>query len=65
MAARIKSVITVGNPALFSQPGLVIPNHQGDVNLLLQNCSEVDMEIPRCTANEFLENLQNYTLKQI
>jgi hypothetical protein len=54
MAAGIKSVTTVGNPdypALFSQPGLVVPNHQGDV----------DIKIPRCTATAFLENLQNYT----
>jgi hypothetical protein len=40
MAAGIQSVTTIGNPdfpALFSQPGLVEPNHQGDVTLLLQN----------------------------
>ena len=64
MAAGIKSVTTVGNPdypAIFSQPGLVVPNHQGDVTLLLQNCSDVDMEIRRCTAIGFLENLQNNT----
>jgi hypothetical protein len=68
MAAGIQSVTTIGNPdfpALFSQPGLVEPNHQGDVTLLLQNCSDVDIEIPRCTAIGFLENLQNETFKQI
>jgi hypothetical protein len=50
MAAGLKSVTTIGNPnypALFSQPGLVIPNHQGDVTILLQNCGDVHMEIPR------------------
>ena len=26
---------------------------------MLQNCSNVDMEIPRCTAMGFLENLKN------
>ena len=62
MAAGIKSVTTIGNPdypALFSQPGLVIPNHQGDVTIKLQNCGYVDMEIPRCTTIGYLENLQN------
>jgi hypothetical protein len=64
MAAGIKSVTTVGSPeypALFSQPGLVVPDHQGDITILLQNCGDVDMEIPRCTAIRFLENLQNDT----
>ncbi len=68
MAAGIQSATTVGNPdfpALFSQPGLVEPNHQGDATLILQNCSDVDIEIPRCTAIGFLENLQNDTFKQI
>jgi hypothetical protein len=50
MAAGIKSVTTVRNPdfpALFSQPELVVPNHQGDVTRLLQNCSDVDMGAQR------------------
>ncbi len=62
MAAGIQSVTTIGNPdfpALFLQPGVVIPNHQGDVTLLLQNCSDVGMEIPRCKAIGFLENFKN------
>jgi hypothetical protein len=47
----------VGNPdypAIFSQPGLVVPNHQADFTMLLQNC-DVDLEIPRCTAIGFLK----------
>jgi hypothetical protein len=38
MAAEIKSVTTVDNPdypALFSQPGLVVPNYEGDFTILL------------------------------
>jgi hypothetical protein len=53
MAAGIKSVATVKNPdypALFSQPGSVVPNQQDDIIILLQNYSDVDMGIPRCTA---------------
>ena len=41
MAAGLKSVSTIGNldfPQIFAQPGLVIPNHQGDVTVLMQNC---------------------------
>jgi hypothetical protein len=58
MAAGIKSITTVGNPdypALFLQPGLVVPNHQSDVTIIMQNCGHVDMEIPRCTAIGFLD----------
>ena len=68
MAAGLKWVTTIGNPdypALFSQPGLVVPNHQGDVTILLQNCGDVDMEIPRCTAIGYLENLQHNSYKEI
>jgi hypothetical protein len=30
-----------------------------------QNCGDVDMEIPRCKAIGFVENLQNNTFKEI
>ena len=59
---------TVGNndfPGLFAQPGLVVPNHQGDVTILLQNCTDVDMEIPRCTVIGFIENLTNEEFNEI
>ncbi len=68
MAARLKSVTTIGNtdyPALFSQPGLAVPNYQGDITILLQNCGDVDIEIPRCTAIGYLENLQNKSFNEI
>jgi hypothetical protein len=59
MAAWLKSVITIGNPdypALFPQPGLVVPNHEGDVTILLQNFGDVEIEIPRCTAIGYLSS---------
>ncbi len=62
MAAGFKSVSTIGNidhPQLFAQPGLVIPDHQGDMTIMLQNMSDVDIEIPRCTTIGFIENLNN------
>jgi hypothetical protein len=68
MAAGLKSVTTIGipdYPALFAQPGLVVPNHQGDVTVLLQNCGDVEIEIPRCTAIGYLENLQNKSSNEI
>jgi hypothetical protein len=43
------SVSTIGNidhPQLFAQPGLVIPDHQGDKTIMLPNMSDVDIEIP-------------------
>ena len=68
MAAGIKSVSTIGNPdfpQIFSQPGLVTPNHQGDVTLILQNCSNQAIEIPRGTSLGFIENLGNTEFGQI
>ena len=62
MAAGLKTVSTIGNldfPQLFAQPGLVVPNHQGDVVIMLQNCSSVDITIPRDTVIGFIENLDH------
>ena len=68
MAAGLKCVTTIGNldfPMLFAQPGLVIPSHQGDVTIMLQNCSDQDIEIPRNTTLGYLENLKNEYFKEI
>ena len=46
MAAGFKSVSTIANPdfpQLFPHPGLVVPDHQGDVTIMLQNCGTTDM----------------------
>ena len=62
MAAGLKCVTTIGNldfPMLFAQPGLVVPNHQRDVTIMLQNCSDQDIEIPRNTTLGYIENLNN------
>jgi dUTPase len=32
---------------LFAQPALVSPDHQGQVVLILQNCGNEDITIPR------------------
>jgi hypothetical protein len=67
MAAGLKSVSTIGNldfPQIFAQPGLVIPNHQGDVTIQLQNCSDVDITIPRDTVIGYIENLKKNASKK-
>ena len=49
MVAGLKCGTTIRNldfPMLFAQPGLVVPNHQ-DVTIMLQNCSDQDIEIPK------------------
>ena len=66
MAAGLKCVTTIGNldfPMLFSQPGLVVPNHQGDVTIMLH--SDQDIEIPRNTTLGYLENLKNKEFNKI
>jgi transposase InsO family protein len=68
MAAGFKSISTIANsdfPQVFSQPGLVVPDHTGDVTLILQNCSSQDIEIPRGTTMGFIENLSNQEFEQI
>ena len=44
-------------PLLSGGPGLVVPDHAGHVTVLVQNCSPVDMEIPRNTVIGELENI--------
>ena len=67
-ANGLNCVATIGNldfPMLFAQPGLVVTNHQDDVTIILQNCSEQDIEIPRNTTLGYLENLKNECLNNI
>ena len=62
MADGIKSLSTIGNPdfsQIFSQLGLMEPDHKWDVQLILQNWSYEDIEIPGGTTLGFIENLQN------
>jgi hypothetical protein len=40
-------------------PGLVVSDHQGDVTIMQQNMSDVDIEIPQCTTIGLIENLNN------
>ena len=68
MAAGFKSVTTVGNPqfpGLFALPGLVVLDHQGDVTIHLQNCTDSDMELPRNTIIGSIENLSHPDFREI
>ncbi len=43
-------------PQLSGGPGWVVPNHAGQVTMVVQNCSPVDLHIPRGTKMGVLEN---------
>ncbi len=42
---------------LSGGPGWVVPNHTGQVTMVVQNCSPVDLHIPRGTKMGMLENI--------
>ncbi len=44
-------------PQLGGVPGWVVPNHAGQVTMVVQNCSPVDKHIPRGTKMGILENI--------
>ncbi len=35
------------HPKIMAPPGIVVPDHFGNVNLILQNCSDDDLNIQR------------------
>jgi hypothetical protein len=46
-------------PYLFAEPGLISPDHQGQMMLILQNCSNEDIIIPRCSIFGCIENVKS------
>jgi hypothetical protein len=44
-------------PQLSGGPGWLVPNHAGQVTMVVQNCSPVDLHIPRGTKMGVLENI--------
>jgi hypothetical protein len=44
-------------PQLSDGPGWVVPNHAGQVTMVVQNCSPVDLHIQRGTKMGILENI--------
>ena len=62
MLNGLKAVSTVASPdfpSLFAQPGLVCPNAQGCGTILLQNCGDSDITLPRCKNIAFIESLSD------
>ena len=41
-------------PVLYEASGLMVPNHHGDIAIMLQNCSCQNIEIPRNATMGFL-----------
>ena len=68
MSSGVKAVSTVASldfPCLFAQPGLVTPDHQGQVMIILQNCGDEDITIPRCSSIGYIENVNNPCFDEI
>jgi len=53
----IATILSLEFPQLGGGPGWVVPNHAGQVTMVVQNCSPVDMHIPRGTKMGVLENI--------
>jgi hypothetical protein len=59
-ATNLNCMATISSPdfpQLGGGPGWVVPNHTGQVTMVVQNCSPVDMHIPRGTNMGVLENI--------
>ncbi len=59
-ATNLNSMATISSPdfaQLGGGPGWVVPNHAGQVTMVVQNCSPVDMHILRVTRMGVLENI--------
>ena len=68
MPHGIRAVLTVACldfPELFAQPGLVCPDSQGNVTLLMQNCGNTEITMPRNTVVGFIENLNSQDFEEI
>ena len=68
MPSGVKAVSTFASldfPYLFAQPGLVSPDHQGQIMILLQNCGDEDITIPRCSNIGYIENVKNPCFDEI
>ena len=61
----VSTVASVDFPSFFVQPGLVCPDAQGCVTIMLQNCGDRVITLPRCTNIGFVENLNDPDFKKI
>ena len=61
----VSTVACLDYPEIFAQPGLVCPDSQGHVTLLIQNCGNTDVTMSRNTVVGFIENLNNQDFEAI
>ena len=54
----VSTVASMDFPCLNAQPGLVSPDHQGQVMIVLQNCGDEDIIIPRFSNIGYIENVK-------
>jgi hypothetical protein len=62
MPSGLMAVTTIASmdfSCLFAQPGLLSPDHQGQVMMILQNCGNEDFTIPKCSNLGYIENVKN------
>ncbi len=52
----VTGIASMDFPCLFAQHGLVIPDDQVQVMIILKNCGEEDITIPRCSNIEYIES---------
>jgi hypothetical protein len=68
-ATNLNCMATIASPdfpQLGGGPGWVVPNHTGQVTMVVQNCSHcspVDIHIPRGTKMGLLENIHGETIQ--
>ena len=68
MPNGIKAVSTVASLdflSLFAQPGQVCPDGQGCVTIMLLNCGDSEITLPRCTIIGFIEKLNDLQFENI
>ena len=68
MPHGIRAVSTVASldyPSLFAQPGLVCPDAEGCVTVLLQNCADQEITLSRRTTVGFIENLNDPQFERV
>jgi hypothetical protein len=62
VSGGIKALSTIAKmefPFLLAQPGLVSPDHQGRLIIILQKCGDKYNTISRCSNNRYIENVNN------
>ena len=61
----VSTVASLDYPSLFAQPGLVCPDVQGNISIILQNCGDEDLRLPRSTIIGYIENTKNPDFEEI